>query len=474
VVDRSIVVSSQPRGKPLQMLAMLLAATAGLAAAAAAVRPSPPSLSFRTPALVHNAGSTLASQAATLTADGRVIALPIGMPNANLALSTDAGASWVEQNVSGLGIDVNTTYSGKIKMPGDERWGGDHCPNPMRVGPAGKTRLLDRGLQRTDPKTNASWSMAPGTRTEYAWEGGKLTVTPLTGVEGAASFTGLPRKAVANEGVPSDLIRFAGGASLVLSADGRTILQTASFAFGDNPTSSYAQSTTAYLSTDGGNHFAYLSTVAAAGDYLDSQEGPGGEMDLALLPPKDGQPSTIVCVLRVDAGDGPRSHPYKPFHWTTSTDTGQTWTKLRPMNGTGCARPRLLLLGDTLLLSGGRMRAPVDLINKGGSQGVSVWAADVSDRALVQSAPPISWVRHDVSYWHNFLRKPSQYVWCGCANTSVVHCQQTSAYTSLVRVGERSAALIYPMYHNCSAHGPRHDDPPTPAVAYAMRIDVPK
>eukprot|EP01046_Picozoa_sp_COSAG06_P058764 COSAG06_NODE_11915_length_1447_cov_9.785899_1_plen_377_part_00 len=258
------------------MLAMLLAATAGLAAAAAAVRPSPPSLSFRTPALVHNAGSTLASQAATLTADGRVIALPIGMPNANLALSTDAGASWVEQNVSGLGIDVNTTYSGKIKMPGDERWGGDHCPNPMRVGPAGKTRLLDRGLQRTDPKTNASWSMAPGTRAEYAWEGGKLTVTPLTGVEGAASFTGLPRKAVANEGVPSDLIRFAGGASLVLSADGRTILQTASFAFGDNPTSSYAQSTTAYLSTDGGNHFAYLSTVAAAGDYLDSQEGPGG------------------------------------------------------------------------------------------------------------------------------------------------------------------------------------------------------
>ena len=39
-----------------------------------------------------------------------------------------------------------------------------------------------------------------------------MTVMPLTGAEGAASFTGLPRKAVANEGVPSDLIRFAGGA----------------------------------------------------------------------------------------------------------------------------------------------------------------------------------------------------------------------------------------------------------------------
>lgn len=433
---------------------------------------SPPTLSFRAPVQVYTTGSTIASQAATLTADSSVIALPTGMPKANLALSTDAGASWIEQNVSGLGVDVNTTYSGEIRMPGDERWGGDHCPNPLRVGPASKTQLLDRGLQRNDPKTNASWSMVPGTRAAYAWKAGGLRVTPLTEAEGAASFTGLPRKAIANEGIPSDLIRFAGGASLVLSTDGRTILQTASFAFGDNPTSSYAQSTTVYLSTDGGNHFAYLSTVAAAGDYLDSQEGPGGEMDLALLPPKGGQPSTIVCVLRVDAGDGPRSHPYKPFHWTTSTDSGKTWTKLHPMNGTGCARPRLVLLGDTLLLSGGRMRAPVDLINKQGSQGVSVWTADVSDRASIQSAPPKVWARHDVSYWHNLLRKPSQYIWCDCTNTSVVHCQQTSAYTSLVRVGAKSAVVIYPMYHNCSAHGPHHDDPPTPVHAYAMRVDL--
>lgn len=444
---------------------------AGSLAMSAASLP-PPLLSFRAPVQVYTVGATIASQAATVTADGSVIAVPTGVPKANLALSTDAGASWVEQNVSGLGIDVNTTYSGEIKMPGDERWGGDHCPNPLRVGPAGRTQLLDRGLQRADPKTNASWSMVPGTRAAYVWQGGKLRVRPLSEAEGAASFTGLPRKAIANEGVPSDLIRFAGGASLVLSADGRTILQTASFAFGDNPTSSYAQSTAAYLSTDGGNHFAYLSTVAAAGDYPDSQEGPGGEMDLALLPPKDGQPPTIVCVLRVDAGDGPRSHPYKPFHWTTSTDSGETWTKLHPMNGTGCARPRLLLLGDTLLLSGGRMRAPVDLINKQGSQGVSVWTADVSDRASIQSGPPKAWARHDVSYWHNALRKHSQYLWCDCTNSSIVPCQQTSAYTSLVRVGAKSAALIYPMYHNCSAHGSHHNDPPTPVHAYAMRVDL--
>jgi hypothetical protein len=442
-------------------MAVLLAALAGLAMPA-----PPPPLSFGSPVLVHHAGSTLASQAATLTADGSVIALAIGMPSASVALSTDAGASWTENNVSGLGIDVNSTYSGKIKMPGDERWGGDHCPNPLRVGPAGKTRLLDRGLQRTDAKTNATWSMVPGTRAAYAWEGGELTVTPLTEAEGAASFTGLPCRAEANEGVPSDMIRFAGGASLVISDDGRTILQTASFAFGDNPTSSYAQSTTAYLSTDGGNNFTYLSTVAAAGDYLDSQEGPGGEMDLALLPAKGGTPAIIVCVLRVDAGDGPRSHPYKPFHWTSSSDMGKTWRKLQPMNGTGCARPRLLLLGDTLLMTGGRMRAPVDLINHQGSQGVSVWAADVSDRSTVAAGPPAAWVRHDVSYWHNRLRQPSQYVWCGCANSSVVHCQQTSAYTSILGVGPRSAMLMYPMYHNCS------QSPSTTPVAYAMRIDL--
>eukprot|EP01043_Picozoa_sp_COSAG02_P073445 COSAG02_NODE_14276_length_1290_cov_1.555835_2_plen_122_part_00 len=121
------------------------------------------------------------------------------------------------------------------------------------------------------------------------------------------------------------------------------------------------------------------------------------------------------------------------------------------------------------------MRAPVDLINKQGSQGVSVLAADVSktsNRASKLSSPSHAWSRYDVSFWHNHLRDLLQYVWRGCANTSVVPCQQTSAYTSLVRVGTKSVALIYPMYHKCSAHGSHHDETPTPVVAYAMRVDV--
>ena len=165
--------------------------------------------------------------------------------------------------------------------------------------------------------------MAPGSGASYEWTGGRLVVRPVMDADGA-SFAGLPVPAEAIDGVPSDRIRFAGGASLILKEDNQTILQVASFAFGDNPQSSYAQSTVAFLSRDGGKHFTYASTIAAARDYPWSQEGPGGELDLALLPSAAGKPPTIACVLRVDGGDGPRSHPYRPFMWTTSTDMGRT------------------------------------------------------------------------------------------------------------------------------------------------------
>ena len=36
--------------------------------------------------------------------------------------------------------------------------------------------------------------------------------------------------------------------------------------------------------------------------------------------------------------------------------SGSSWSRPVAMVGTGCARPRLLLVGETLLLSGGRLR----------------------------------------------------------------------------------------------------------------------
>ena len=69
-----------------------------------------------------------------------------------------------------------------------------------------------------------------------------------------------------------------------------------------------------------------------------SEEGPN-ENDMVLL--ADGK--TIMCVIRLDAGDGPLTHPYRPYVTLTSSDGGTTWGKMKALPaGVGCARPRLL------------------------------------------------------------------------------------------------------------------------------------
>ena len=69
--------------------------------------------------------------------------------------------------------------------------------------------------------------------------------------------------------------------------------------------------------------------------------------------------------MRFDGGDGPphqeNIRPFGPphylrYHRTVSRDFGKSWDRLTPIAEAGCARPRLLLMGDRLLLSGGRFR----------------------------------------------------------------------------------------------------------------------
>jgi hypothetical protein len=72
------------------------------------------------------------------------------------------------------------------------------------------------------------------------------------------------------------------------------------------------------------------------------------ELDMVVL--KDG---SLLSIVRMDAGDG-KDHPYLPYYETRSTDSGATWPKLTPIRGAGSARPRLLVLEDAVLLSGGQ------------------------------------------------------------------------------------------------------------------------
>eukprot|EP01052_Picozoa_sp_SAG31_P050215 SAG31_NODE_11359_length_1039_cov_1.205319_2_plen_152_part_01 len=99
-----------------------------------------------------------------------------------------------------------------------------------------------------------------------------------------------------------------------------------------------------------GKVFNYLGPIATASEFPTSQEGPN-EMDLSWLPGN----KAILAVIRLDGGDGPRTHPYVNYHKSISTSRGLTWSKATPIVA-GCARPRLLQVGSTMLLSGGRMR----------------------------------------------------------------------------------------------------------------------
>ena len=136
--------------------------------------------------------------------------------------------------------------------------------------------------------------------------------------------------------------------------------------------------------------WSFVGTVATAAQFPDSGEGPN-ENSLSLA--ADGR--TVVCVMRLDGGDGLRwgDHRTKNYHLARSTSGGRSWSKateLRDANGhgVGTARPRLLLLGSKLLLSGGRLTTEQQ-------GGVFLW---VSDDGFGRS-----WRTTSLSFKHNQL-----------------------------------------------------------------------
>jgi hypothetical protein len=299
----------------------------------------------------------------------------LGAAQAEHVLTRGAAASmpWRTQNVSrGLApaepecatypsacpgvCDVKTRWTKKPKMcptaPEYYRWGGEYAPELATDGDA----LVDFGRLLPDDEKNRSWTSPNRSRYKYSASDGKLTVAtePTT-----VRFTGLPRSARIPPQAPS-MIRLMGAAWLDLG--GGKQLQTAMVAFNSTGQACpFSQSIVAFISDDGGKTYEYSGMVADAADMPFSQEG-ANEHDCQLIPSgrnHEGQGQEggaaanlmIGCAIRVDGGDGPINHHYLPYYWTQSSD-GRSWSKPIPMNGTGCARPRLLLLGETLLMSG--------------------------------------------------------------------------------------------------------------------------
>lgn len=158
-------------------------------------------------------------------------------------------------------------------------------------------------------------------------------------------FQGLPMHLKCDAKYSTCPIRLQGSGA-VRFGDG-TLLQSAivyTAARGD------ATSVVCFRSTDG-LRWTYTGTIANASNYTASEEGPN-ENDLAML-----DFGVVLAVIRTDGGDGLPGHVYKSYSYSYSMDGGFTWTPLAAMPGTGCARPRLLMLGGgfaPLLMSGGK------------------------------------------------------------------------------------------------------------------------
>jgi hypothetical protein len=114
-------------------------------------------------------------------------------------------------------------------------------------------------------------------------------------------------------------------------------------------------------------------------------------------------------------------------------------------------------------------------------QGVQLWSADVgAGSAFSTGATSPQWTRHDVSFLHNRGRTGNQPAWTAAgANSSTVHAQQTTAYTSLVRAAANSTSeglLLYTMF--CKPESPPSEggspgcDLKQLHIAFSMAITV--
>jgi len=232
------------------------------------------------------------------------------------------------------------------------------------------------------------------------------------------SVSGLPRAIYcgggsARFGCP---FRLNPGGDLVALPDGALLLSAIVFwGGGVGP----ATSVIALRSTDGGGMWVYAGTIADASAYPASQEGPN-EHALTLL--ADGM--TVAAVVRLDAGDGPATHPYAPYTLVTSADGGRTWLARGALAGAGCARPRLLAAapGGPLVLSGGRWQVR-------GSEGG--W----DPRLWVDAAGDASGFGpfYSLSFWHNSLAPNASWRFSAAVNDSSAP-RQSQAYTSLLEL----------------------------------------
>ena len=353
------------------------------------------------------AGVTIAFEPPVLVAEG------ISSDASNAFLLRAAPLLLVLQTSGGL---MSSADGMSWMRAGGTACGGASFDWPLTPVPGGMHNFGE--LTRVDPRRNyTSFSAGNVTALQPSADGiGGITCAP---VSQRLSVSNLPRAVYCSDGKAQFGCPFRlSGADLLALPDGSLLLSAIVYWGGEGPS---ATSVIALRSTDGGSAWDYVGTIADAAAYPESQEGPN-ENALSLL--ADG--ITVAAVVRLDAGDGPASHPYKPYALVTSADGGRSWTARGPLAGAGCARPRLLAAAPDgpLVLSGGRWQVPGS--GSDGGWDPRLWV-DPSGNAS-GFGPFFS-----VSYWHNALAPNASWRFSAAVNDSSAP-RQSQAYTSLLEL----------------------------------------
>jgi len=370
-----------------------------------AVASAAPILSFDPPSLIATDAGVYADGMVLVgpSAGGSPAALVMDASPAYVA-SSDSGASW--RPVSGSACTATGGLNGV----------------PVRLT-AGAASVRNFGTVTHVANASASYSSFQSLNaTVYGVSGASPGVACTTAVGANITFAGLPHPVTCQHEFGGCPFRLQGGDVVALpAAVGGGWLYSAIVYWGGN--GGWSTSVVAFHSLDGAA-WAFRSVIANASQYPFSQEGPN---ENAMAVASDGV--TVVAVIRMDAGDGPQTHPYVNYWTTRSSDGGVTWTAAAAIPNAGCARPRMLPLvpGGPLLLSGGRWR------NHNTTDILLWWSSDGSGDAG-SWADPVS-----LSYWHNLLAPNATWRFTPHVN-STSEPRETTSYTSLVRIDDGSLA----------------------------------
>ena len=241
-------------------------------------------------------------------------------------------------------------------------------------------------------------------------------------------FTGLPTPAWEFSPALNRPVRFASGQWL------QTVVVQSAQQFANGTFAPMGpccnDSVVAFGSSDG-FRWQFLSVVADKHQLPQFDEGPN-ENTLAILP--GGKEA--LCIFRVDGGDGQPRRRHLPYYKAYTSTQGRTWSKAvsLPANVRSC-RPRLITVGSTLILTGGR---PL----------LSMWTS-VDGRGD-------SWSAINLAGWHN-KGAPAGYRFSeqfasSSDFSSGTACTGSTCYTSLSGDGHGGGVVCYNLYVEAAAN----------------------